>query len=74
MDREARWATVHGVAELDTTLHLSSHAPPHRAPPPHLSPALTPICSSLPCVGQMFLQMLASPPVLTLGLSCRFRL
>ena len=34
MDREARWATVHGVAELDTTLHLSSHAPPHLAPPP----------------------------------------
>ena len=36
MDREARWATVHGVAELDTTLHLSSHAPPHHAPPPPL--------------------------------------
>ena len=41
---------------------------PHTSPPPPFSPALTPICSSLLCVGQMFLQMLASPPLLTLGL------
>ena len=33
MDRGAGWATVHGVAESDTTLHLSSHAPPHLATP-----------------------------------------
>ena len=29
MDRGARWATVHGVAELNTTEQLSTHTHTH---------------------------------------------
>ena len=46
--------------ESGRTLQLNSHAPPHLVLPP-FSPALTYSLLLCPCVGQMFLQLLAPP-------------